>query len=130
MKGKTALSILLLLMGSPGLFASNKPTESQSQQAKVLKVERRLVQEPDICCIPNDKPVQDEYYAYDVSVQVGCNSYDGLYETNLDYFPAVISPGKTVEVRLTKHNMFFNGVGIQNFRVPITHHRKKRTCGS
>ncbi len=130
MRGKVCLGILVFICSIPLVFAADRQNSTrQSQEAKVVKLERQVVHPDELCCVPNDKPVNSEYYAYDVSVRVGCTTYEGRYETPFDYFPLGIAPGKSVEVHVSKHEMNFNGPATQDLKVPITHRSTDKGCG-
>ncbi len=96
--------------------------------AKVLSVQRQKVQQPAYCCTVTDAPLQSSSFVYNVSVRVGCTRYDGRYETPYEWFPAFISQGKSVDVRMTKHNMYFEGIGAEELKVPITRRITTGNC--
>ncbi len=128
---RESLCISVLLLAGPLAFAKNEPPAGY-QQGTVLKVERQQVRSPDLCCYSGtDTPLQTESYAFEVTVQVGCVDYEGRYETPLDYFPSAVSPGKSIRVRPTKRDLYFEAPIWSDGRVPIVHRASDRTgsCG-
>lgn len=134
MRNKAYAGILAVLVMSPMLSASVKEQPSNRyQQATVLKVQREEVRSPDQCCYSGtDAPLQTEYYEYDVAVRVGCTTYQGRYETPLDYFPSAFGRGEVVPVRLTRHVMYFDVPGGRDLKMNIVHHSNDRpaSCGA
>ena len=134
MQAKRYIGILALAVAMPLLNASAKEKQpAEYQQGTVLSVDRHEVRSPDQCCYsPTDAPLQTEYYAYEVSVRVGCTTYEGRYETPFDYFPSAFSPGKPIQVRLTKHILYFDVPTEHDMKVPIVHRTNDRAapCGT
>jgi len=128
MKGKLFLVIAICVLLIPVAFAAPKSQVQSVQQARVLNVERHVATEGTSCCFTNDAPLQSEHYAYDVTVQVGCTTYDGEYATAFDSFPLGIAPGKTVNVQVTKHDLYFSGPATRDLEVPITHRMTNHSC--
>lgn len=129
MKRKLFLLLVISVLTVPFAFGKQEQVRSQSaKEAKVLKVERHVVTDNDLCCYTNDAPLQSEYFAYDVSVQVGCNTYEGEYSTALDSFPLGIAPGKPVNVQVSKHDLNFSGPATRDLKVPITHRSTNAKC--
>lgn len=111
---------LFVFMVAPGVWA--KQVSTAYQQGTVLKVRREEVSSPSECCYSGtDAPLQSQYYAYEVSLRVGCSTYRGRYETPFDYFPSAFKAGQSVSVRLTKHVMNFDVPGENNLKVNIVH---------
>lgn len=124
------LALVLLAMGAKA-FAKDQPQVGY-QQGTVIKVDRQEVFSPDTCCYDGtDRPLQFQYYAFNVTVKVGCTTYEGRYETPFDYFPSAISPGKSVQVRPAKHDLYFETPIWSDGKVPIVHRANDRTgpCG-
>jgi hypothetical protein len=134
MQAKVYIGILAFAGIVPLLTASAKEQQPAGyQQGTVLSVARQEVQSPDQCCYSvTDAPSQSEYYAYEVSVRVGCTTYEGRYETPFDYFPSAFSPGKPIQVRLTKHVLYVDVPGERDMKVPIVHRASDRAapCGT
>lgn len=127
MRRKLFLFLAICALATPFVFGKEGPTQSQ-QQARVLKVERHVVTDNDLCCYTNDAPLQSAYYAYDVSVQVGCTTYDGEYSTALDSFPLGIAAGKPVAIHVSKQDLYFSGPATRDLKVPITHRSMNHNC--
>jgi len=76
---------------------------------------------------PSDAPLTSRYYAYEVSVRVGCVTYVGRYETPFNYLPSEFTLDKPIRVRLTKHVMYFDLPNNPDLRIGIV--RRKSDCG-
>lgn len=112
-----ALSVLVI---APGVWA--KQVSNAYQQATVLKVNREELTSPNVCCYSGtDAPLQTAFYAYEVSLHVGCSTYQGRYETPFDYFPSAFAQGQAIPVRMTKHVMYFDVPGGHNLKMSIVH---------
>jgi hypothetical protein len=99
------------------------------QPATVLSVDRQEVTGPNQCCYSGtDAPMQNEYYAYQVAIRVACGTYVGRYETPFDYLPSAFTPNKTVQVRLTKHILYFDVPGEREMKMGIVHHNNERAA--
>lgn len=130
MKTKKCTSIIAITVVMSGLtaFAKNKQPDTLTQ-GTVVSVDREEVSSPNQCCYTGtDTPLQSTYYAYKVSLHVGCVTYDGEYDTPFDYFPSAFSSGKTLQVRLAKHEMYFDVPGDSNLKMNIVHRSKDRTA--
>ena len=130
MKTKICISILAFTIAVSALnaFAKDKQPDTL-QQGIVVSVDREEVSSPNQCCYDGtDTPLQSTYYSYKVSLHVGCVTYDGEYDTPLDYFPSAFSSGKSLQVRLAKHEMYFDVPGDSNLKMNIVHRSKDRTA--
>lgn len=119
------VAIFVIVMTAAALYAKDKSLQSNAfVQGTVLSVDKEDVQSPEAMggTNPSDAPLQSSYYAYNVSIHVGCATYVGRYETPFDYFPSAFSPNHPVDVRLTKHVMYFNVPGQNDMKMPIVHH--------
>ena len=130
MKTKICTSMIALAIVMSGLaaFAKNKQPDTVTQ-GTVVSVDREEVSSPNQCCYSvTDAPLQSTYYSYKVSLHVGCVTYDGEYDTALDYFPSAFISGKILQVRLAKHEMYFDVPGDSNLKMNIVHRSKDRTA--
>lgn len=119
---KYSVVVALVVVAGPGFASGPRQGRSQPQQATVLRVQRREVHGPNICCSSAvDMPLQSRYYAYEISLRVRCGTYEGRYETAFDFFPPVFRTGNSLQVRLTKHDMYFDVPGGPDLKIPITH---------
>lgn len=121
MKTKVYLSVVVLAVTMAALSAKAKEVQSKEfQQGTVVSVERQEVVSPNQCCYSgSDAPLQNQYYAFDVSVRVGCGTYVGRYESYIDYLPSAFSANKEIPVRLTKHVMYFDIPGERDMKMGI-----------
>lgn len=125
MQKQLCVAIFLIVMTAGALYAKDKSPQSTAfVQGTVLSVDKEDVQSPEYMggTNPSDAPLQSTYYAYNVSIHVGCATYVGRYETPFEYFPSAFSPNHPVDVRLTKHVMYFNVPGENDMKIPIVHH--------
>lgn len=126
-------AIFVFMIVASALYAKDKsPQSSAFVQGTVLSVQKEDVQSPQYMggTNPSDAPLQSSYYAYNVSIHVGCETYVGRYETPFDYFPSALSPNHSVDVRLTKHVMYFNVPGENDMKMPIVHYTNDAAgCG-
>jgi len=100
-------------------------------QGTVVDVEKHKVYSPETTLggsNPSDAPLTSHYYAYEVSVRVDCTTYVGRYETPFNYLSSVFSPQQPIQVRLTKHVMYFDLPNDPDMRMGIIHRRP--ACGS
>ena len=134
MKDKSCVVILALVVMMLPPSASAKLQQSKDyQQGTVLNVDRQEVTSPNQCCYSGtDAPMQTSYYAYEVSVRIGCGTYVGRYETAFDFLPSAFSPNQTVQVRLTKHLLYFDLAGEREMKMGIVHRSKghESACGA
>lgn len=113
---------LFLLISTPiALYAKSESQANTYIQGTVLAVQKRNVSSPRTMAAttPTDAPLQSSYYAYNISVRVRCATYTGRYDTPLNYLPSAFSPHHAIDLRLTKHVMYFNVPGEQEIRMPI-----------
>lgn len=123
MNTKAYLSVPVLVVTMLALSANAKEVQPKGfQQGTVVSVERQEVVSPNQCCYSgSDAPLQTQYYAFDVSVKVGCGTYLGRYESYIDYLPSAFSANKEIPVRLTKHVMYFDVPGERDMKMGILH---------
>ena len=99
----------LSLMVVPALNA--KPGSSkQLAQGTVVQVQKRRVESPEYqfgSSNPSDAPLSSRYYAYEVSIRVDCKTYVGRYNTPFNYLPSAFTTDRPIQLRLTKHVMYF-----------------------
>jgi hypothetical protein len=103
------------------------------QWGTILNVDKKEVTNPDTCCSsPTDAPLQNQYFAYDVSVKVNCGTYVGHYESPYDYLPSSLAPNQKVEVRPGKHNLYFDLPGDRELKMAIVRRKVERSgpCGT
>jgi hypothetical protein len=124
------LCICILVFGAalPALHASSVAVHSkQYLQATILSVQREELEEASrVGDNPSDTPSRSQAYAYDVVVRVSCGTYVGHYESPYDYLPSAFSPNRQVQVRLTKHVMYFNLPGDREMEMNIVRHQTER----
>jgi hypothetical protein len=123
---------IAVLLIAPTLNAS--PARSKANpfvQGTVVEVQKQKVYFPDYGIggsNPSDAPLTSRYYAYRVSVRVDCKTYVGWYETVLNYLPSEFTPDEPIQVRLTKHVMYFDLPYDPDLKMGIV--RRKRVCSA
>jgi len=121
--------ILAVAVMCPLHMSARVQRSSAYQRGRVLTVERKEVTSANQCCYSGtDAPPQTESYAYEVAVRVGCATYKGRYETIVDYLPSILSPGKAVPVRVTRHSIYFDVSGEHDLEMNIVHRSNDRAA--
>lgn len=128
MKRNFSISVAILVIAAPMLYASHTQSRSpQYVQGTVLAVQKHVMSSPgDTLTTPTDAPLSSRYYAYDVAIQVDCETYTGRYETAFDYLPSAFTADQPVRLRLTKHSLYFNLPNNPHMRMGIV----RRTTAS
>jgi len=72
---------------------------------------------------PSDAPLASRSYVYEVAVRVDCRTYVGRYETPFHYLPSAFSANQPIQVRLTKHVLYFDVPDNPEMRMGVVHHR-------
>ena len=75
---------------------------------------------------PSDAPLASRYYSYEVSVRVDCRTYVGRYQTPFNYLPSAFTPDRPIQVRVTKHLMYFDLPNDPDMRMGIV--RRGSAC--
>jgi hypothetical protein len=113
----------------PALYAAERGRSSSYVQGTVVRVQKHKVYSPDSMSggnNPSDAPLTSRFYAYEVSVRVDCKIYFG-HETPFNYLPSAFTPDQSIQVRLTKHVMYFDLPNDQDMRMGIV--RRRTECG-
>lgn len=133
MRGTFSVAFLLIAVCiSLNASASNQPAKAY-QPGTILNVNKKEITSPDTCCSnPTDTPLQSQYFAYDVSVKVSCGTYVGRYESPYDYLPSSLAANQKVDVRLGKHNLYFDLPGDREMKMAIVHRQVEHSgpCGT
>ena len=128
---KNICMVIAMLIIVPMSNAS--PTRSNSSpfvQVVVVHVQQHKVYSPDSTIggsNPTDAPLTSRYYAYEVSVRVDCKTYVGRYETPFNYLSSAFTPDRPIQVRLTRHAMYFDLPNDPDMRMSIV--RRKMESG-
>ncbi len=130
MKTNLCLAIAVLVT-APMLYASQTQGHSYPYvQGTVVAVQKHKVYSPDSTIggsNPSDAPLTSQYYAYEVSVRIDCKTYVGRYETPFNYLPSVFTPDQPIQLRLTRHVMYFDLPYDPDMRMGIIH--RSSGCG-
>jgi hypothetical protein len=122
MQKHLCIAIFVCLIAASSFCAKAKSPQSNAVvQGTILSVQKENVQSPEVQggTNPTDAPLQSSFYAYNMSIRVGCNTYVGRYETPFEYFPSAFVPNHSVNVRLTHHVMYFNVPGEHEMKMAI-----------
>lgn len=123
---KYLCAALFLLISVPiALYAKSGPQANTYVQGTILAVQKQNVSSPGTMAgtAPSDAPLRSSYYAYNISIRVRCTTYTGRYDTPLNYLPAALSPHHPVDLRLSRHVMYFHAPGKQDIKMPIVQHK-------
>jgi len=116
-----AITLALLV---PALYASESQTNSkQVVNGTVVGVQENEVLSPETIggSNPSDAQLTKQSYAYDVSVRVDCKTYVGRYQTPFEYLPSAFTAGQPIQLRLTRHVMYFDLPNNSEMRMGIVH---------
>jgi hypothetical protein len=131
MKRNLCICIAVLVVVAPALYAAESVHSNPYVQGTVVQVQQHKVYSPDSMIggsNPSDAPLTSRYYAYEVSVRVDCKTYVGRYETPFNYLPSEFTSNQTIQVRLTKHVMYFDLTNNPDLRMGIV--RRNEVCGA
>jgi hypothetical protein len=129
-KACISVAAFLIFAGSFTAPAAER-TSKQFVTGTVVRVQKQRVESPEYTIggsNPSDAPLTFQYYAYEVSIRVGCEIYTGRYETPFNYLPSAFSSDRQVSMRLTKHVMYFDLPNNPDLRMGIVH--RKSVCDS
>jgi hypothetical protein len=130
MKRNLCICIVIFVVVVPALYAAEPGHSNPYVQGTVVHVQQRKVYSPDSMIggsNPSDAPLTSRYYAYEVSVRVDCKTYVGRYETPFNYLPSEFASNQSIQVRLTKHVMYFDLPNNPDMRMGIV--RRRSDCG-
>jgi len=110
MKRNLSITIVTLIVASSMLHASHTQSSSaQYVQGTIISVQKHLVSSPaDALTTPTDAPLSSHDYAYEVAVRVDCKTFTGRYQTVFDYLPSAFAVDQPIQVRLSKHVLYFD----------------------
>ncbi len=131
MNKNVCVCIVALMILVPALYAAKQSRSDSYVQGTVVQVKKQKIYSPDTTIggsNPSDAPLTSRYYAYEVSVRVDCKTYVGRYETPFNYLPSAFTPDQPIQVRLTKHVMYFDLPNDPDMRMGIV--RRKSDCGT
>lgn len=128
---KKILSITFVALAMmPALYAS--PGRSSSYvNGTVVEVQKHKVYSPAYTMggsNPSDAPLASLYYSFEVAVRVDCQTYVGRYETPFNYLPSEFTTNQPIQVRLTRHVLYFGMPNDPDMRMGIV--RRSAGCGS
>ena len=131
MKRAVWINIAALVVVAPTLCASKTQHTSDAYvQGTVVEVEKHKVYSPEYTMggsNPSDAPLTSRYYAFEVSVRVDCKTYVGRYDTPFNFLPSAFTPNRPIQLRLTRHVMYFDLPYEPDVRMGIV--RRRSNCG-
>lgn len=113
----------------PWLSASQNQNSNQHVRGIVTGVKKQRIDSAEYAIAgssPSDAPLTSRYYAFDVSVRVDCTTYTGRYTTPLNYLPSIFTPAQPIQLRLTRHVMYFDLPNDPDMKMGII--RRRRDC--
>ena len=131
MKRNLFICIVAFVVVVPALYAAESGHSNPYVQGTVVHVQQHKLYSPDSMIggsNPSDAPLTSRYYAYEVSVRVDCQTYVGRYETPFNYLPSEFTSDQPIQVRLTKHVMYFDLPYDPDLKMGIVRH--KRVCNA
>lgn len=132
---KGFLAAILLCGCTVPAFGALPPAVSDGfEPGEVLRIKQQQAQAPLFqfgSGNPADAPLASRYYSYEVAVRVNCAIYTGRYDSAVHYLPAALRARNVISVQVTKHHMYFNLPGYQQWVMNIVHRKMdKQGCKS
>jgi len=124
-----AIAFLVVMPALSALAATNN--SRQTVEGTVVAVQKQRVESPANqfgSGNPADAPLASRYYAYEVSIRVDCKMYVGRYTTPFNYLPSAFTADQPIQLRLTKHVMYFELPDGSDLRMGIV--RRKAGCSA
>jgi len=124
-----AIAFLVVLPVLCADAATNK--SRQIVEGTVVAVQKQRVESPEYqfgSGNPADAPLASRYYAYEVSIRVDCKTYVGRYTTPFNYLPSAFTADQPIQLRLTRHVMYFELPDGTDLRMGIV--RRKAGCSA
>ena len=132
MRGTVRAIVAVFVLGLPIFYAHAERKRAEERvQGQVVEVQKDRVQSPESTMGGSnlsDAPLTSRYYAFEVSIRVGCKTYVGIYQTPLNYLPTEFTPDRWVRFRLTNRVMYFDVPDSAGIRMYIAHRRDE--CGT
>jgi hypothetical protein len=129
MKKNLCICIAAFASVMPALYAAEPGHSNAYVQGTVVGVQQHKAYSPEATLggsNPSDAPLTSRYYAYEVSVRVDCETYVGRYETPFKYLPSAFTTDQPIQVRLTRHVMYFDLPNDPDMRMGIV--RRSSSC--
>lgn len=127
---KVSARVVIFLIAGLLFAPSVHGATTRNVQGTVVEVQKHRLQFPGYTMggsNPSDAPLTSRYYVFEVSIRVGCETYVGRYQTPFNFLPSLFTPDQRIEVRLTKHVMYFELPYSGGIRMSIVH--RHRECG-
>lgn len=126
---RISLAAVLMVLAARCTSRAERNLE-QNVHGTVEEVQKHRIQFPEYTIggsNPSDAPLATRFYSFEVSIEVGCKTYVGRYQTPINYLPSVFAVGQGITFRLTKHVMSFDVPYSAGIRMPII--RRRNECG-
>ncbi len=123
MKRNLYVVALIFLVAAPTVSAM-AVNSNEWVQGTVVQVQKHRLESPAYqfgSSNPADAPLATRYYAYEVSIRVACKTYVGRYNTPFNYLPSAFTADQPIQLRLTKHVMYFELPDGWDLRMGIVH---------
>jgi hypothetical protein len=132
MKNRFYFVVVIVMIIAPVQYAFAVERRSTDLvQGTVVEVHKQRVQSPEYqfgSGNPSDAPLASQYYAFEVSIRVDCETYVGRYTTPFNYLPGTFTVDRPIQFRLTKHVMYFELQNGWDVRMGIV--RRFDSCNS
>lgn len=128
---KNRWMVVVVLGLVPALYGKQTQGTNAFVQGTVIRVEMRKEYSPAYTMggsNPSDAPLTSRFYVYEVAVRVDCKTYVGRYETPFHYLPSAFSANRPIQVRLTRHVLYFDFPDDPEMRMGIV--RRRTDCPS
>jgi len=125
---RSRVAIAVLVFASQLQAAQSR--SNQFVQGTVVDVQKYRVESPTYAMggsNRSDAPLTTRFYAFDISIRVGCATYVGRYDSAVNYLPMVFSSNRAIQLHLTKQVMYFDLPNDPDTRLGIV--RRKKDCG-
>lgn len=119
-------SILLSLVLVMATAASAQSSRSVDESGKIVSVRNLASDAASFLGSPSDAPLQASTFVYEVSVRVNDSIVVARYESGIDYLPASLKLGKSVNIRTEGHRVYFKEPSLEDFEFTVVSQERLR----
>jgi hypothetical protein len=101
--------LICLSFGTSALALPSSGVPSSYVSGEIVRVEKRTAVSPPYAGLdtPTDAPLHSNFYVFDLSVRVNCQTYKTSYESLFNFLPSSYAAGQSLNVRTTKRRLYF-----------------------
>jgi hypothetical protein len=121
MRTSILLSLIVVIMTA----ASAEPPRKAYETGKIVSIRKLASDASSFLGAPSDAPLQATTFVYEVSLRVDDSILVARYETGIDYLPASLMPGKSVNIRTEDHRVYFQEPSLEDFEFTIVSHERR-----